>query len=62
MFTFFTLLLNGLIAGAVAPFVTGSVVELAMASTALVAAGLGFWLWHLAVERAAGCPRRTTRT
>ncbi|MGZ8744330.1 MAG: multidrug effflux MFS transporter [Nocardioides sp.] len=51
MFTFFTLLLNGLIAGALAPFVTGSVVELAVTSTVLVAAGLGSWLWHLAVER-----------
>ena len=51
MFTFFTLLLNGLIAGALAPLVTGSVVELALASTVLVVAGLLCWLWHLAVQR-----------
>ncbi len=51
MFTFFTLLLNGLIAGLLAPLVTGSVVELALASTALVVAGLLSWLWHLSVTR-----------
>ena len=51
MFTFFTLLLNGLIAGLLAPFVTGSVMQLSLASTALVVAGLVSWLWHLAVTR-----------
>ncbi|HEX6148492.1 multidrug effflux MFS transporter [Nocardioides sp.] len=51
LFTFFTLLLNGLIAGLLAPLVTGSVLELAVASTLLVTAGLGCWLWHLALAR-----------
>ncbi len=51
MFTFFTLLLNGLIAGLVAPLVTGSVVELALASTALVVAGTLLWLWHVSLAR-----------
>ena len=51
LFTFFTLLLNGVIAGAVAPLVTGSVVELAVASTVLVAAGLLCWAWHLWATR-----------
>jgi MFS transporter, DHA1 family, multidrug resistance protein len=47
LFTFFTLLLNGVIASALVPFVTGSLLELALASTALVLAGFGCWLWHL---------------
>ncbi|QBR92150.1 multidrug effflux MFS transporter [Nocardioides euryhalodurans] len=47
MFTFFTLLLNGLSASALAPFVTGSVLALALASTGMVLAGLLFWVWHL---------------
>ncbi len=51
MFTFFTLILNGLIAGLLAPLVTGSVVELALASAVLVLAGLLVWLSHLAVTR-----------
>jgi DHA1 family bicyclomycin/chloramphenicol resistance-like MFS transporter len=51
MYTFYTQLLNGLIAGLLAPLVTESVVELALASTALVVAGLVSWLWHLSVTR-----------
>ncbi len=51
MFTFFTLLLNGLIAGLVAPLVTGTVVQLALASAALVLGGALLWLWHLALSR-----------
>lgn len=51
MFTFFTLLLNGLIAGLLAPVVTGSVLELALASGVLVVAGLLLWLWHLTTVR-----------
>lgn len=47
LFTFFTLLLNGLIASLLAPLVTGSVLELAIASTVLVTGGLLCWLWHL---------------
>ncbi len=47
LFTFFTLLLNGTVAGAVAPFVTGSVGTVALASATMATAGLLLWLWHL---------------
>ena len=47
VFTFFTLLLNAATASLLAPLVTGSVLSLAVASTVLVALGLGSWLWHL---------------
>jgi len=47
VFTFFTLLLNAATASLLAPFVTGSVLSLAVASTVLVSLGLGSWLWHL---------------
>ena len=53
LFTFFTLLLNGLIASLLAPRVTGSVVTLALASALLVVAGFGCWLWHLTLTRRA---------
>jgi DHA1 family bicyclomycin/chloramphenicol resistance-like MFS transporter len=53
LFTFFTLLLNGTVASAVAPFVTGSLGTVALASTAMVAAGLALWLWHLRTAPAA---------
>jgi DHA1 family bicyclomycin/chloramphenicol resistance-like MFS transporter len=57
LFTFFTLLLNGLIASLLVPLVTGSVLELAVASAAIVAAGLLCWLWHLShTRRAARTP------
>jgi DHA1 family bicyclomycin/chloramphenicol resistance-like MFS transporter len=60
VFTFFTLLLNGVIASAVAPFVTGSLLQLALASAVLVVGGLASWLWHLRGTRAlvAGGPGR----
>ncbi len=51
MFTFFTLMLNGLIAGLLAPLVTDTVVHLAVASSLLVACGLALWLWHLVLSR-----------
>ncbi len=51
VFTFFTLALNGVIASAVAPFVTGSLLQLALASTVLVMAGAVSWLWHLRGSR-----------
>ena len=53
MFTFITLLLNGVLAGALAPFVTGSVTELALASLALVAVGLTCWAAHLRATHSA---------
>jgi DHA1 family bicyclomycin/chloramphenicol resistance-like MFS transporter len=51
VFTFFTLLLNGVAATALAPLVTRSVLSLALASTAFVVAGGVCWLRHLAVAR-----------
>ena len=51
MFTFITLLLNGVLAGALAPVVTGSVVELASASLGLAAVGLLMWGLHLRAAR-----------
>jgi len=51
MFTFITLLLNGLLAGALTPLVTGSVLELALASLVLVVVGLACWGSHLAASR-----------
>lgn len=47
VFTFFTLLLNGVMASALAPFVTGSMLSLALTSTVLVLGGLLLWLAHL---------------
>jgi DHA1 family bicyclomycin/chloramphenicol resistance-like MFS transporter len=51
MFTFITLLLNGLLAGALTPLVTGSVAQLATASLALGSLGLVFWGLHLRAAR-----------
>ena len=61
MFTFFTLLLNGLTAAVLAPVVSGSLTTMALVSTALVLAGLVSWALHLvAVRRDAGeSPRRS---
>lgn len=51
MFTFFTLLLNALVAGFVAPLVTGSVLSMATTALVLVSVGLGSWTVHLALSR-----------
>ena len=51
MFTFITLILNGVLAGALTPLVTGSVVQLASASLGLGAAGLCVWGLHLRAQR-----------
>ncbi|WP_211348745.1 multidrug effflux MFS transporter [Nocardioides litoris] len=53
MFTFFTLVLNAVVAGAVAPLVTGSVLSMAVTSAALVGAGLASWTAHLLTGRRA---------
>ncbi len=53
MFTFLTLLLNGVNAALLAPWVTGSVLTLAVASLALVVLGLVSWGWHLVASRTA---------
>ena len=51
MFVFFTLALNAVVAGAVAPVVTGSVLTMALASLVLVSAGLLSWTTHLLAGR-----------
>ena len=51
MFTFITLLLNGVLAAALTPLVTGSVLELALASLGIMVLGLGCWAAHLAAAR-----------
>jgi DHA1 family bicyclomycin/chloramphenicol resistance-like MFS transporter len=52
LFTFFTLLLNGLIASLVVPRVSGSLVTFAATGACLVAAGLLLWVWHVVRGRA----------
>ncbi len=47
MFTFFTLLQNGLTAALVAPHVTGSMLQLAVAALVMVAAGTLLWVLHV---------------
>lgn len=54
VFTFFTLALNAVLASAVAPHVTGSVLQLAVASTGLIVCGLALWLLHLRATRPVG--------
>ncbi len=61
LFTFFTLLLNGLIASLLAPLVTGSMLELALAAAVLVTLGLVSWLWHCAVIRRGAAVRPRSR-
>jgi MFS transporter, DHA1 family, multidrug resistance protein len=51
LFTFFTLLLNGLIASLLVPQVSGSLTTLALTSAVIVAAGLLLWLWHVSLAR-----------
>jgi DHA1 family bicyclomycin/chloramphenicol resistance-like MFS transporter len=51
MFTFFTLLLNAVVAGLVAPWVTDSVLEMAVTALVLVTIGLASWAAHLAIGR-----------
>lgn len=48
------LALNALLAAVLAPRVTGSVVQLAVASAVLCVLGALLWLWHLRTSRAAG--------
>ena len=47
LFTFFTLLLNGLIASLLVPRVSGSLLSFASTAACLVAAGLALWVWHV---------------
>jgi DHA1 family bicyclomycin/chloramphenicol resistance-like MFS transporter len=52
MFTFLTLVLNGVNATALTPFVTTSVLALAVTSLGLVLLGLASWGWHVHATRA----------
>ncbi|WP_394214840.1 multidrug effflux MFS transporter [Brachybacterium vulturis] len=45
--TFFSLVLNALLAGLIAPLVSGTLVSFALASLCFALLGLGFWTWHL---------------
>jgi DHA1 family bicyclomycin/chloramphenicol resistance-like MFS transporter len=58
LFTFFTLLLNGLIAALLVPRVSGSLGMLAATSAVIVTAGTVLWLVHLALTRRSGATGR----
>ncbi|WP_245822401.1 multidrug effflux MFS transporter [Brachybacterium avium] len=45
--TFFSLVLNALLAGLIAPLVSSSLVSFALTALCFGLAGLGFWMWHL---------------
>ncbi len=47
LFTFFSLVLNALVASLLVPHVTGSVLQLALAGLVMVTGGLACWIWHL---------------
>lgn len=53
MFTFFTLLLNGVAATAAAPLARHSLLALSALATILIGLGLLSWLWHLRVDKTA---------
>ncbi|HSN44517.1 MAG TPA: multidrug effflux MFS transporter [Propionibacteriaceae bacterium] len=47
MQSFIQLVVNALLAGLLSPLVTGSVLELALASATFSLIGIGLWVWHL---------------
>jgi len=49
--TFATLVMNALLAGAIAPMITASLLTVALATMAFVLIGSALWAWHLAVGR-----------
>ena len=49
--SFFALMLNALAAVFLVPYVTGSVLQLALASGALVLLGMICWVWHLSMSK-----------
>lgn len=51
--TFASLAFNALLAGAIAPLVTGSLIEVAVTSVLMLAVGLLMWVWHRRARRAA---------
>ena len=64
LFTFFTLVLNGLVAGFVTPYTSGSTLTLALTSLTGLVLGLVFWTSHLRHRPGAGArmfARRATQ-
>lgn len=57
--SFASLVFNALLAGAIAPLVTGSLSALALASTSFCVLGAAFWIWHRHLERRGVTPRRS---
>src|SRR5690625_4943080 len=49
--TFATLVMNALLAGAIAPMITASLLTVALATMAFVLIGSALWAWHLAGDR-----------
>ena len=49
--TFFTLIMNALLSGVIAPLITGSLTVVAVAALAYVVIGSLLWAWHLAERR-----------
>lgn len=54
--TFLALALNAFVAGAVAPFATGSLAEVALVTVVMMALAIGSWQWHLLATRRAVVP------
>ena len=51
MGTFFTLVMNALLSGVIAPLITGSLAVVAAAALGYVIVGALLWAWHLADRR-----------
>lgn len=49
--TFFSLVLNALLAGIVTPLVSASLVTVGLTSAGFALLGTGMWMWHLAASR-----------
>lgn len=49
--TFFTLIMNALLSGVIAPLITGSLTVVAVVALAYVVVGSLLWAWHLAERR-----------
>ena len=49
--TFFSLVLNALLAGIVTPLVSASLVTVGLTSAGFALLGTGMWMWHLASSR-----------
>lgn len=49
--TFFTLIMNALLSGVIAPLITGSLTVVALAALGYVVVGCLLWAWHLADQR-----------